>query len=240
MSNVGPFKCETCFQIYKTKNGLIRHHNAKHVVTEINNIEPTQYSTSTPIDVMKTVVNTVSHDNLTELLKEIQKDLSVDESFTLQFRDAIKKYNFYDTGNKLLLAIEMIQEKYIKNCDADEYYSAFYSDIVISCSSYFIGLRPQLCTLVATHLADKVLHFSLREPNLTKVSHTNPIHERELNELQYLAGYVLFSLLKKTEKCKECNSPENQYTVRILRTKDFAEQKLIHFSNRGGLYAVTT
>ena len=156
MSNMGLFKCETCFKTYKTKNGLIRHHNAKHVVTEINNIEPTQYSTSTPIDVMKTVVNTVSHDNLTELLKEIQKDLSVDESFTLQFRDAIKKYNFYDTGNKLLLAIEMIQEKYIKNCDADEYYSVFYSDIVISCPSYFKGFISQLCTLVVTRLADKV------------------------------------------------------------------------------------
>ena len=43
------------------------------MVTEINNIEPTQYSASTPIpiDVVKTVVITVSHDNLTELLKEI-------------------------------------------------------------------------------------------------------------------------------------------------------------------------
>ena len=42
MSNMGLFKYETCFKTYKTKNGLIRHHNAKHVVTEINNIEPTQ------------------------------------------------------------------------------------------------------------------------------------------------------------------------------------------------------
>ena len=32
------------FQTYKTKNGLICHHNAKHVVTEFNNIEPTQYT----------------------------------------------------------------------------------------------------------------------------------------------------------------------------------------------------
>ena len=53
MSNMGLFKCETSFKTYKTKNGLIRHHNAKHVVTEINNIKPTQYGTSTPTDVMK-------------------------------------------------------------------------------------------------------------------------------------------------------------------------------------------
>ena len=87
-----------------------------------------------------------------------------------------------------------------------------------------------------------MLHFSHREPNLTKVSHINPISEKELNRLQYLAGYVVFKLLKKTEKCKECNSPENQYTVRILagmRTEDFADQKLIHSLNRGGLYTVT-
>ena len=63
------------------------------MVREINNIEPTQYSTSKPIpiDVVKTVVNTVSHDNLTELLKEIQDDLSLDECFTPELRDAIRK-----------------------------------------------------------------------------------------------------------------------------------------------------
>ena len=158
MSNMGLFKCETCFKTYKTKNGLIRHLNAKHVVTEINNTEPTQYSTSTPvsIDVMKTVVNTVSHENLTELLKEFQDELSVDECFTPELLDAIKKYNFCDTDNQLLLAINKIQEKYIKNCDADEYYSVFYSGIVISCPSYFKGFISQLCTLVVTRLADKV------------------------------------------------------------------------------------
>ena len=34
MSNVGIAKCETCFKTYKTKNALIPHDNAKHVVTE--------------------------------------------------------------------------------------------------------------------------------------------------------------------------------------------------------------
>ena len=71
---------------------------------------------------------------------------------------------------------------------------------MISCSSYFKGLKPQLCTFVATRLADKVLHFSHKEPNSTKLSHTNPISEREHNGLQYLAGYVVFKLLKKKKK----------------------------------------
>ena len=96
--------------------------------------------------------------------------------------------------------------------------------------------------MVATRLADKVLYFSHKEPNSTKLSHTNPISVREHNELQYLAGYVVFKLLKKIEKCKEYNSPENQCTVTILsgmRTEDFANQKLIHSLDRGGLYAVT-
>ena len=202
MSNVGIFKCETCFKTYKTKNGLIRHHNTKHGITENYNIEPTQCSTSTLTAEVKMVLNTLSQDNLTELLKEIQKDLSVDEYFTLELRDAMKKYNFLDTDNQLLLAIKKLQEKYIKKCDVGEYYSVFYSNIVIKCSSYFKGLRPQLCTLVATRLADKVLHFSHKEPNSTKLFHTNPISEREHNGLQYLAGYAVFKLLKKIEKCK--------------------------------------
>ena len=106
---------------------------------------------------------------------------------------------------------------------------------MISCSSYFKELRPQFCTLVATRLADKVLQFSHREPTLTKVSDTYPIIEGELNGLQYLAGYVAFKLLKKLKNVKNA-------IVRILagmRTEDFANQKLIHSLNRGGLYAVT-
>ena len=94
MSNVGLLKCHTSFKTYKTKNGLIRHHSAKHVVFEINNIEPTQYSMSTPIVVVKNVLNTVNRDNLTELFKEIQEDLSVDEFFPPELRDAIKNSIF--------------------------------------------------------------------------------------------------------------------------------------------------
>ena len=122
---MGLFNCETCFKTYKTKNGLIRHHNAKRAVTENFNIQPTQCSTSAPIDEVKTIVNTLSQDNLTELLKEIQEYLSVDKCFTPEFPDAMKKYNFLDTDNQLPLDIKKIQETFIKKCDADEYYSVF-------------------------------------------------------------------------------------------------------------------
>ena len=54
---------------------------------------------------VKTVVDNVSHDNLTELLKEIQNDLSVDECFTPELRDVIKKYNFRDTNNQLVCSL---------------------------------------------------------------------------------------------------------------------------------------
>ena len=52
---------------------------------------------------------------------------------------------------------------------------------------------------------------------------------------------MLYSNYWKIEKCKEYNSPENQYTVRILagmKTEDFADQQSSHSLNRGGLYAV--
>lgn len=76
MINVALFKCETCFKTDITKNRLSHHPNAKQVVAEINNItEPRQCSTSTLIDEVKTVINTVSHDNFTKLLKKIREDL---------------------------------------------------------------------------------------------------------------------------------------------------------------------
>ena len=119
---------------------------------------------------------------MTELLKENQDDLSVDECFIPELHDAIKKYNFHDHDNQLLLAIKKTQAKNITNCDADEFYSVFYSDIVIICSIYFKGLRPQLCTLVATCSTDKVLHFSHREPNLTKyLPQTQSVRESSMD-----------------------------------------------------------
>ena len=67
MSDVGIFKCERCFKTYKNKNGRTPHHNAKNVVTETHNVEPTKCVTFIPIDEVKTVVNsvTVRYDNLT-------------------------------------------------------------------------------------------------------------------------------------------------------------------------------
>ena len=94
MSNVGLFKCKTCFKTYKTKNRLIRHHNTKHVVTEISNIKPTQCSTSATIDEVKTVVNTLSKDNVTELLQEMQELLLVNECLTPELYDVMKNTKF--------------------------------------------------------------------------------------------------------------------------------------------------
>ena len=96
MSNVGLFKCKTCFKTYKTKNRLICYHNTKHVVTEINNIKPTQCSTSATIDEVKTVVNTLSKDNVTELLQEIQEVLLVNEyeCLTPELHDVMKNTKF--------------------------------------------------------------------------------------------------------------------------------------------------
>ena len=78
--------------------------------------------------------------------------------------------NFLDTDIQSLLSIKKIQEEYVKKRDGDEYY--WYSDTVISCASYIKWVRPQLCAWVATHLTDKVLQFSHKEPNSIKVSQT--------------------------------------------------------------------
>lgn len=89
----------------------------------------------------------------------------------------------------------------MKKCDVNKYYSLlYYSDMVIGCSSYFKEFRLQLCTLVATCVADKSLHFLHKEPNSKKVSQTKLTSKREHNGLQYLAGYVIFKRLKKNYK----------------------------------------
>ena len=76
-------------------------------------------------------------------------------------------------------------------------------------------------------------------PSATKIL---LITEEANDALQYLSGYVVKKLLKKTKQRANYHSFENQAIITILQNTivgDGTDQILISVQNRGGLTAVT-
>ena len=71
-----------------------------------------------------------------------------------------------------------------------------------------------------------------------------PINQSELDDLQYLSGYIIRILLKRAKNSKTHLLHENQIIISILSNAllpDFAEkqnQKLVDIQTRGGLTKV--
>ena len=68
-----------------------------------------------------------------------------------------------------------------------------------------------------------------------------PVTKSEIDALQYLGGYVIHKLLKKTKNSPKYNSEENQAIVLVLESMvdNTREQKLIDSLSRGGLTSIS-
>uniref|UniRef100_A0A7M5VEZ9 Uncharacterized protein n=2 Tax=Clytia hemisphaerica TaxID=252671 RepID=A0A7M5VEZ9_9CNID len=67
------------------------------------------------------------------------------------------------------------------------------------------------------------------------------ITEREMSGLQYISGYVIGNILKKTKNCRDYKCPTSQAVISALSkmlTDDIQDQLLIQALTRGGLKAV--
>ena len=206
---------------------MTRHSNSKHQLkSRDTDVEFNEMTTSV----------------LISLAEDSQQSLSVDECYTQEIRNKLKEYEFVLTES-LLFKVMGIYKALKKTCSGENFYSNFYSSIVIDAESYFPGLVKPLCTLFATKLADKIFNFFNRPP--LQVSATQPptITEKEMDGLQYLAGYVVRKFLKKAKNHSNYLSAENQAIVTILNNAIIelhkTDQRLIKTLSRGGLVSVT-
>ena len=95
---------------------------------------------------------------------------------------------------------------------------------------------------MATKLADKVF-YCFKHPKQPAITENSPeLTEKEMDALQYLAGYVIKKFINKAQHGKNYNSSTNQATVRILKNSlvnELDDQKLVKTLSRGGLTAVS-
>ena len=173
------------------------------------------------------------------LLMDTQKSLSENECFTTHLREEIANFTS-NPSEDLLQILNQIYNALLKTKDGDGFYSSFYSIVVLNASKYLPELERPASTLLAQKLADKLFnHFKPKEIPDVEIP---PVTEKEMGGLQYLAGYVVKKILKKTMLGKNCDSAKNQSIIKILQhasVDNLENQKLVNCLNRGGLTAVS-
>lgn len=121
---------------------------------------------------------------------------------------------------------------------ADIYYSTFYTDIAQWSDKYLRDIHYPNDVLFLTRLCD--IYFTYLQSNIKKSNQDNiikPLSGREIDALQYLAGYIIKKCLQKAKK----NETKNIDIITILENlKDTnnSSHYLIDNLSRGGLTAV--
>ena len=183
--------------------------------------------------------------SMSKLTSEVAEVLSMNKFYRQNIREIFYNYkNAANVSKDLYTKIAEILAHFEKKHDAEYLYSNYFSTIVKESEKYF---EKSASTLPVTRLADKLFSFFSRAPQDKLVnSEIKPkqINQRELNGLQYLSGYVIRTLLKRTKNSKTHLLRENQIIIGILSNAilpDFAEkqnQKLVDIQTRGGFTKV--
>ena len=221
---VATFNCKECQKVYKTKGGLTRHIQNKH---------------TDPVD------DSLDHIILGNIVSKSVKMLSEDFCLSQEQRES---FTFVYVDNEMVPLLDEIQVMYsqlVVSNNAEQFFASFFSTCVINAAVYFKDLPARSSTMLATKVGEKMFNYfqKLSKKNVD-TTHSNPsqITDSEIDGLQYLSGYVVKNLLKKTKNSANYSSPESQGVIAILENAieaDDAEQRLIHLQNRGGLTAVT-
>ena len=112
------------------------------------------------------------------------------------------------------------------------------SALLLKSEKYFLNSAS---TILASRLTVILFNFFRTPPDNLINSEIKPEHinQRELNDFQYLSGYVVRTLLKRAKNRKTHLLRENQIIITILSNAilpDFAEkqnQKVVSIQTRG-------
>ena len=228
--------CEVCGKKCRSKGGLARHKNTKHKSASTNAVE------------------SFSVADYCQLVSQCVISLSQDECFPEDVRQGFQNCIFiYAPQDDDLESIEMFGKIKIlyasleKKGNVEKFYSSYFALVPLKAVEYFPGLPFQSSVLLATRLADKIVSFFKEK----KADHTptaravsTSLSMKEKSALQYLGGYVLFSLNKRLRKsAKQKSVPGNQAIALLQGGKQGEDSTTAHnlvvCLNRGGLWKIT-
>ncbi|XP_065055178.1 uncharacterized protein LOC135683755 [Rhopilema esculentum] len=220
ISHDGSLACENCSKKYKTEAGLRRHIKSKHV----SHKQTRQFS----------------GEDIVKLVNEAKNELATDKCYPVELCNAIKMFVFDKESENLRTELLKHCSRLWKNSDAEKFYSEYYGSVVMNAEKFFPNLPFPGCTLVATKLADKIVsHF---KTPAKQIAVPKKITEQEMFSLQYLAGYVVHSVVKKLHQVSNGQKSKSSIAMltflNSLRLEDISAQQQIQCQSRGGLWGV--
>ena len=148
-------------------------------------------------------------------------DVLADECYTDEIKIELKTFIPHENQITILFEeIKPIYEKFSKSSNAEQFFMSFHSNIV-KCSEKYIQLPQPLCFTVSTRFGEKLLAHLRRKQNevvFNDPTNIKEITEREMEGLQYLARYVVTSLINKIKSKKHHGDSElNEQMLLVLQ-----------------------
>ena len=194
----------------------------------------------------------ISLASLTDVVINAVTTAARNKCFPLNMTEEIQSFPVMLTEESgLFKDIQGFYTKLQKKGDAEEFYTAFYSKIVLHSNDYFASLTSHASTFLATKVADGLLiHYrkSLNSDDTPSNPRQMNLSKQEKDGLGYLGGYVFHNLFKKFKNSKNYLTKESQDCMQILKagktTHVSAQEEnvttstssLVASLNRGGLW----
>ena len=93
-----------------------------------------------------------------------------------------------------------LYEKLLQTGNAEKFYASFYSNIVANAVDKFPGMLFPSCTTIAIKIVDKLLAYSGKDCTQSQKHNKKGLSSREVDAIQYLAGYIIKNLLQKATR----------------------------------------
>ena len=220
--DVTMYKCELCAKTYKTKNGLTRHHKAKHVDIPLK----------------------LSFEDFEVLLSKTIKKLSEDLNFLKSRMEEFENLKLVkDEITIVWKKFSPVFESF-SGC-AEKYYHKMFKFALPSADQVFLRISRLASNLLVTELTTSCLE------HLTTSNDTSPApkvfqwDEKSLFVVQYLAGFCFGTIYTRLHRSKKRYSPAIQQLILLLKSakldsnSELAKQQiLVNIKDRGGLWAV--
>ena len=186
----------------------------------------------------------LDEERLLTIVKNCVEKVSENECYDYdEVRKPIKDFQLNkETFNSELILQCKVALKHLLKANIEKFYCNFFGDVVMKNKVIFPTLPESASTLLLTKLADNII-VDCKKLNLVDFTVEDDkliIDESELCGLNYIAGYILHKLYKKSKYGKKETIVERDHMCAILLSckgeGNTQRTVLIDALNRGGLW----